>query len=130
MTTDSVDSIQRFVIHARQYLGNGLLALQNREAGKSGELLWGSVAQAIHAVAASRNRSIRSHRDLKNFVVQLARELDDSSILKDFIVVESLHHNFYDIQQEPQDIEIVVPVVQGLVSKLLNLIPGELATSR
>ena len=125
MTTGSIDAIQRFVLHAQEYLGNALLALQNGEAGKAGELLWGSVAQAIHAVAASRNRSIATHRDLKNFALQLAREINDSNIEKDFIIAESLHHNFYDVQQEPQDIEIVVPATQELVSRLLALIPPE-----
>ena len=125
MTTGSIDAIQRFVLHAQQYLGNALLALQNGEAGKAGELLWGSVAQAINAVAASRNRSIATHRDLKNFALQLARELNDSNIEKNFIVVESLHHNFYDVQQEPQDIELVVPATQELVNRLLALIPPE-----
>ncbi|HEU0022607.1 MAG TPA: PaREP1 family protein, partial [Dehalococcoidia bacterium] len=100
------------------------------EAGKAGELLGGSVAQALYAVAAYTNTPVKTHRALKNFAIQLARDLGDQTIEIDFVVAESLHHNFYDVQQEPQDIEIVIPVVQELVSKLLNLIPGELATSR
>jgi hypothetical protein len=125
MTTDSVATLQRYVIHSRQYLENGLLALQNGEAGKAGELLWGSVAQAVHAVAAFRSTSVRTHRELKNFVIQLARDLNDQSIEKDFVIAESLHHNFYEVQQEPVDIAIVVPTVRELVSKLINLIPPE-----
>ncbi|MDA1129039.1 MAG: hypothetical protein O2913_10110 [Chloroflexi bacterium] len=48
-----------------------MVALQNREAGKAGELLWGSVAQALEAVATYKDRIIQSHRDLKNFAIQL-----------------------------------------------------------
>lgn len=130
MSTEAIATVQRYVIHSQQYLGNGLLALENGESGKAGELLWGSVAQALHAVAAYNNTPVGTHRALKNFAIQLARDLGDPTIEIDFVVAESLHHNFYVIQQEPQDILIVVPVVQGLVSKLLSLIPGELEPSR
>ena len=60
--------------------------------------------------------------------MQLARELNDQDIEKDFIVAESLHHNFYEVQQEPVDIQIVVPSVQHLVSKLFTLLPPEANT--
>lgn len=125
MSTDAIETLQRYIIHSRQYLENALVALQVGEAGKAGELLWGSVSEALHAVAASRNRPLRTHRELKNFAIQLAREMNDQAIEKDFVVAESLHHNFYDVQQEPIDIAIVVPTVQELVRKLLSLIPPE-----
>ena len=125
MTSDPAADSQRYIMHSWQYLENGLLALQNLEAGKAGELLWGSVAEMVHAVAAYNNRQLPSHRELKNFVIQLARDLDDYTIERDFVVAESLHHNFYEVQQEPIDIEIVVPTVRGLVSKLFGLLPPE-----
>ena len=125
MTTDPAVIIWSYVTHSRQYLGNALLALQNGEAGKAGELLWGSVVEALQAVAAYRNRPIRTHRDLKNFAIQLARDLKDETIQKDFIVAESLHHNFYEVQQDTTDIAIVVSTVQQLVTKLLSLMPPE-----
>jgi hypothetical protein len=125
MTTDSIATLQRYVIHSQQYLENALIALQHGEAGKAGELLWGSVAQALNAVAGYTNKSVRTHRELKNFAIQLGRDLNDRTIENDFVVAESLHYNFYVVEREPQDIEIIVPVVQELVSKLLNLIPPE-----
>ena len=126
MTLDPDLAVQNHAVHAKQYIENALLALQNREAGKAGELLWGSVAQALEAVATYRNKPVRTHRDLKNFAIQLARDLDDEALINDFIVAESLHHNFYDIQQEPSDIEILIPTIQGLVSKLIDLIPPQI----
>lgn len=125
MSTDVLPAIRRYAIHAKQYLENGLLALQNKEAGKAGELLWGSVAEAFQAVSAYKNIPIHTHRDLKNFALQLGRDLKDPDIEKDFALAESLHHNFYEVQQEPIDVEILVPTVQGLVAKLFGLIPPE-----
>ena len=126
MTLDSSLALQNHAAHSKQYFENALLALQNREAGKAGELLWGSVAQALEAVAAYKDRIIQSHRDLKNFAIQLSSELGDEALINDFIVAESLHHNFYDIQQEPSDIEILIPTIRELVSKLFDLIPSEI----
>ena len=126
MTTDATVKVQNHALHSRQYLENALAILQSGEAGKAGELLWGCVTQAAQAVAAARNRDVKTHRDLKNFVLQLARDLADETIRKDFLVAESLHSNFYAIGQEPQDIAIVVPDVQRLVTRLLDLIPPEL----
>jgi len=129
MTSD-VTSLQSHAIHSRQYLENALLALQNDEAGKAGELLWGSVAQAVQAVAVYKNRNIQTHREFKNFVIQIAKDLNDEAIQTDFILGEGLHHNFYSIQQEPYDIALLVPTVQRFVNKLLGLIPTSLLEQR
>jgi hypothetical protein len=124
MSTDNV-TIQRYLEHARQYLENGLVALQLGEAGKAGELLWGSVAEAAHALAFTKNIPLPSHRQLHNFVLRIAEELDDKSIAEDLLLAESLHHNYYEVQLEPRDVEVVVPRVRALVTKLFEQIPPE-----
>ena len=126
MTSDMVDVIRNQAIHSRQYLDNALSALQQGEAGKAGELLWGSVALAIQAVATSRNLNIDTHRKLRNFVLQLAIDLNDEAMRTDFLVAESLHYNFYVIEREPQDITILVPNIERLVDRLFSLIAPEL----
>ncbi len=127
-TSDAKAVVRRYVFHSRQYLENGLSTLQKGEAGKAGELLWGSVAEALQATAAYMNKPVRTHRDLVNFAIQLGRDLKDESIQVDMATVQSLHHNFYDVTQEPLDVAIVVPIVQRLVAKLLGLIPPEAYT--
>lgn len=123
MTTDPRATVRRYVLHSLQYLGNALVALQNEEAGKAGELLWGSVAEALHAVAASKNVPIPSHRQLKNFALGLAKELRDESIATDFLLAESFHHNYYEVTFEPTDVAVAVVRIQEMVGKLHKLIP-------
>ncbi len=127
---DAIRTVQNLAIHSRQYLENGLIALQAGEAGKAGELLWGSVALAVQAVATSKGHSVDTHRKLKNFALQLAIDLNDVTIRQDFIVAESLHHNFYEVEQEPQDIVQVVPTVEQLLVRLFGLIPPEILEQR
>lgn len=124
-TTVPAEAARRYVLHARQYLENGLVALQLGEAGKADELFWGSVAEALHAVAVLAGRPITTHRDLKNFALQLARDLKDEAIENNFLIAESLHKNFYLVEDEPEDIAVVVPVVQALVTRLFEQIPRE-----
>ena len=119
-------AVRTHAAHSIQYLENGLIALRDLEAGKAGELLWGSVAQALEAVAVHNSHTIQSHRDLKNFAIQLSKDLEDEAILEKFVLAESLHQNFYAVQQEPLDIEILVPTVKDLVARLIDLIPPEI----
>ena len=65
------------------------------EPGKAGELLWGSVSQAVHAVDASRGSVIAGHRSLLNFVGNLGKEIDDQFFANNFESAKSLHNNFY-----------------------------------
>ena len=45
------EATRNYVFHCHQYMDNALGALGKDEPGKAGELLWGSFAQAVHAVA-------------------------------------------------------------------------------
>ena len=131
MTTgDAFDAVQSHLVHSRQYFENADSTLHEGEAGKAGELLWGSVAQAVHAVAVSKGLPVKTHRELKNFVIQIARDLDDETIATNFALAESLHHNFYVVQQEPEDIALVLPAIREIISKLISLIPPELLEQR
>ena len=129
-TNDAFASLRIHAMHSRQYLENAYATLREGEAGKAGELLWGSVAQAVHAVAVSRGIAVKTHRELKNFVMQVANDLNDETIITNFNHAESLHHNFYEVKQEPRDIALLIPAVQDILEKLFSLIPSELLELR
>jgi hypothetical protein len=130
MTTDAITTVQSHAIQSRQYYENAVSLLEQGEAAKAGELFWGGLAQALHALAAALNQEVKTHRSLKNFTIQLSRDLDDESINSDFVLAENLHFNFYDIQQELEDVLLVLPAVERLRLKILSLIPQELLEQR
>jgi hypothetical protein len=111
---------------SNQYLENALLSLQQGEAGKASELLWGSIAEALQAVAASRSMHLKNHRSLRHFASQLAKEIGDQSINGGFARAERLHSNFHEVELEPEDVAAEVDPIREAVSKLLKLIPDEL----
>jgi hypothetical protein len=104
---------------------NALVFLQRGEAGKAGELLWGSVAEALQAVATSRGMRLANHRSLRFFAGTVAKELGDASLSEGYRLAEGLHSNFYEVELEPGDIAAVVEPIRRTVSKLLDLIPPE-----
>ena len=53
---------------------NAYLSLQRDELKKASEFLWGSLTQAIKAVAALKELRLRSHREIWNYLVELSRE--------------------------------------------------------
>ncbi len=120
-----MEASRNHVFHCRQYMDNALEALQKNEPGKAGELLWGSVTQAVHAVDASRGPVIAGHRSLLNFARNLGREIDDENFPNNFISAKSLHDNFYHPELEMEDIEVALPGIQRAISQVLAFLPEE-----
>lgn len=121
-----LNEVRKHVAHSRQYLDNANTAFQDGEAGKAGELLWGSVGQAFHAVAAFRRRNVASHRALKNFVIWIGNSTGDSSLRDDFEAMEKSHDNFYDVTHTTEDVVDIIPTANRLIDRALLLLPPEL----
>lgn len=123
-----IESIKRHFQVSLHYLENGQIMLNKGEAGKASELLWGSVAQALEAVAESRNFKLANHRSLRWLAAELSRETNDKSINNIFYQAEALHSNFHTVELTVQEVATNVEAIRDLVSKLLSLIPSELAS--
>ena len=85
-----------------QYRANAEHAIVAGEYRKASELLWGAVTQQLKLLAATQNIIISSHRQFFEFLRQLAFELKDESLYKEFIALNALHQNFYD-EAIPED---------------------------
>lgn len=120
------ETIRKYVLASLHYMENALVMLNNREAEKAGELLWGSMSEALQAVAISRNIRLKNHRSLRWFVAELTKELEDKSIVAAFYQAENLHTNFHEVDLTPEDVVMVLEPIRITVKKLLDLIPKEL----
>ena len=89
------EAARNHVFHCRQYMDNALEALQKNEPGKAGELLWGSFAQAVHAVDAWRGPVIDDHRSLMNLAARIRNEIDSDIFALGLGAARGLHQNFY-----------------------------------
>ena len=116
---------QNHIFHCRQYMDNALEALDKNEPGKAGELIWGSVTQAVHAVDAWRGPVIDDHRRLMNFARDLGREIGDAAYPNNFRSARSLHQNFYIPVETREEIEELLPGIQQAINQILALLPDE-----
>jgi len=107
------------------YLENAFKFIDAGDVEKASEFLWGSMAEAIKAVAAIKGVTFRGHRQVRDYAESLSKELGDKSIFDHFLHAESLHSNFYECELELKDVIRVAEEVRTTVDKLLSLIPGE-----
>ena len=118
------ESIEKYRAQSIHYLENAFSFIEAGDAEKASEFLWGSMAEALKAVAASKEIWLRSHRDLRDYAMDLAKQLQDESIRNTFDRAQSLHSNFYESGLMLEDVVICAEDVERAVGKLLSLIPG------
>ena len=121
------EAARNHVYHCRQYMDNALEALEKNEPGKAGEMLWGSVAQAVHAVDAWRGPVIDDHRRMMNLAYSLEREIGDPSFRFVLRSASSLHHNFYVPVDTKEEVERLLPGIQAAIDQILALLPEEIS---
>ena len=125
-TAPDPEATRNHVSHCRQYMDNALEALDKNEPGKAGEMLWGSVSQAVHAVDAWRGPVIDDHHSLMNFAYhRVGREINDPPFPASIEAASSLHHNFYMPARTKEQIELLVPAIHQAIAQALALLPDE-----
>lgn len=110
---------------SRHYLDNAMNYLAKGDAEKASEFLWGSMTQALKALAASRGITLRSHNELREFAKGLARELNDESIWNAYREAQSLHSNFYETGLLLEDIVEGAEKVKSAMLRIFSFIPEE-----
>ena len=126
LSPDTAAKVRRHLEHSNQYFENGEEALAKDEVSKAGELFWGSVTQAFHALAVARGVDVQRHRRLKNFAINVSNETGDLQMLGGFLSAEILHKGFYDVDVERTDLEAAIPLARYTIDTVSNMIPGSL----
>jgi hypothetical protein len=118
--------IQKYRTQSIHYFENALHFIEAGDAEKASEFLWGSMTQALKAVAAGRDKKrLKSHKDIRDYAFETARALRDESIRHAFNSAQSLHSNFYESGLLLEDVIVAAEDVKAAVAKLLSLIPEE-----
>ncbi|MFB0556633.1 MAG: PaREP1 family protein [Dehalococcoidia bacterium] len=119
------ESVEKYKTQSMHYLKNALHFIEVGDAEKASEFLWGSIAEAIKAVAASKGIQLKRHEDLRNYAMELAKVLRDESIRNTFLHAQSLHSNFYETGLLMEDIAICADDIRATLAKLFKLINRE-----
>ena len=122
---DTKGKVEKYASQSLRYLQNASKSIDDGNSDKASEFLWGSMAQALKAVAANNGIFLRGHRQIWNYAESLTKELEDKSIYSAFLHANSLHTNFYESELELKDVRMMAEGVRIAVDKLLSLIPKE-----
>jgi hypothetical protein len=128
MTSDDSNAGSRLGVHVaicQEYLQNAYLSLARNEPEKASEFLWGSMTQALKAVAALNEIDLKSHRAIWEYASELAVQLGDQELFNAFKDANSLHSNFYEAGLTLDIVESFAEGIRPAVGRLLAIIPPE-----
>ena len=113
--------LEKYKAQSMHYFTNALSSIEAGDAEKAGEFVWGSMADALKAVAAKKGIRLWRHQDIEDYAKRLAKELGDEEISKAHGLASSLHSNFYEAGLRIEDVRLRLEQVKGTIKKLLEL---------
>lgn len=119
---DAKTKVNRYRKQSIHYFDNALHYIEAGDVEKASEFIWGSLAQALKAVAASKDIKLMKHNDIRNYALNLTRELKDEEIMHAFIIAQALHSNFYECGLQMDDVVLGAEEVKKVIAKLFSLI--------
>ena len=122
---DARKRVDNYARQSRRYLKNAFKSIEAGDSDKAGEFLWGSMAEALKALALSNGIPLRSHRQIWDYAKTITKEIEDKSIYDAFVHANFLHSNFYECELEMSEVRRLADDIRIAVEKLLELIPKE-----
>lgn len=110
--------INRYLTLSQKYLKDADRLLEDKDYPQASGKLWGAFVTIIKAVAAKRNKTIKSHEGIKFYLTNIARELKDESLNSLILVGEGLHQNFYENSDPPEAIKSGAKIIRRFVKRM------------
>ena len=114
--------VERYAGRSLHYLRNAAKFIDKGDAEKASEFLWGSIVQALKAVALSKGFFLKNHAAIWNYVDDLTKDLQNKDIRDAFVSANLLHTNFYESELGLDRVRILSDDIRTAVGKLLSLI--------
>ena len=122
---NQTELLEKYKTQSIHYFENALTSIQAGDAEKAGEFLWGSMAEALKAVAASEGKELNTHGEIRKYATELAKKHNDVSIWDVYGIANSLHGNFYEAGLSLEEVQTHAERIRTTVVKLFRLISGE-----
>ncbi len=124
----STTKVEEYRGRAIQYYRNSEEAVAREEYEKVGELLWGAVANYIHALNELKGKKvIRSHGGVLSQGREIAKETGDKRLLNAIEEADEMHEQFYggakrlsSFPERYAEVVYAITVLDGLLKKTLS----------
>lgn len=117
--------LEKYKAQSVHYFENALTSIQAGDAEKAGEFLWGSMAEAIKAVAASKRVKLTKHWEIGDYARRLAKQMQDKTIWDAYRDASYLHSNYYEAGLSLEEVQTHAERIRTTVLKLFSHIPEE-----
>lgn len=88
--------VKRYSELSNKYIKDAEALLKKGDLSQASEKLWGAFATIVKAIAAKRNKNIKTHDGISFYVASISKELKDESLLNASLSANALHQNFYE----------------------------------
>ena len=122
---DAKSKVEKYARQSLRYLRNASKFIDAGNSEKASEFLWGSIVQALKAVALSKGFFLKNHAAIWNYVDTLTKDLQNKDIRDAFVSANLLHTNFYESELGLDRVRILADDIRTAVGKLLSLIPKQ-----
>ena len=121
--SDIILKIQEYLKNSQVYYANSEKLLNEDESSKSGELMWGAIAEVVKALTLIKTKEpIKSHAMIREFLKQTVLENRHRGLTYDLKrAADNLHSNFYETNLEGQDFNIEYEKAKRLFAFLTKL---------
>ena len=109
---------RKYKAQSIRYVENAFSFIEAGDAEKAGELLWGAMAEALKAVAASEGKKIEHHWEIGNYARELTKRLGDNSIFDAYGHASYLHSGFYEAGLCMEDVYTYAMEMRETLEKL------------
>ena len=107
---------------ARKFLDDSDREFAAGDLLQSSAKLWGAVSHALKALCRQRNWRHAKYAHRRDAAQNLAAELGDPTLFRDFQIAQSCHANFYNDWMYAEDVDSARIHIRETVEKILNLI--------
>ena len=110
--------MNRYLTLSQKYLKDADKLLKDKDYPQASEKLWGALVTITKAVAAKRNKTIKTHEGVKFYLTNISRELKDESLNSIILIGEGLHQNFYENTDPPEAIRSGAKIIKQFVKRM------------
>ena len=122
---DAKAKVEKYAVQSQKYLRNASKSIDAGDSDKASEFLWGSMAEALKAVALSKGKELNNHWNIGDYAKKLAKQIGDESILDVYGTASYLHSNFYEAGLSLEEVQTYAERIRATVGKLLSFIYEE-----
>ncbi|MFQ5687112.1 MAG: PaREP1 family protein [Candidatus Scalindua sp.] len=112
--------LKKYIALHEKYINESDEFLKQKNYSQVSEKLWGATATITKAIAASRNKTIKSHDGISFYLASIAKELKDNSILDIVNMANSMHQNFYEDNLPPEVIKRTSQRIKRFANRMRN----------